>query len=415
MYLQKTRDFFSTLRHSDYRDAIVTSCEKLAIQQAGYLDSLTPESITRLPLAGKLFTVKDNIDVGGYPVCHGNPSVRYPATNTHAGAIQGLIEAGAILVGKTLMNEFAAGLDGKNAFYPPLINPNYPKYLVGGSSSGGAVSVAAGLVDFAIGTDTGGSIRIPACWTGSYGLRLAISDSDMSGVFPRSTTFDSLGIITRDLKTLDSVCYVMRKSFGYPSEIEDKTSTLICFDPTDLEAVSKSYRVVFNNLIEKLRNRYTVIEDPITVIRNRLNELALTVLMYEFHREFSQRFPSQADRPHKLGTTVLTDLNRGAAVSIQAYHQAIMELREGRESLIQSCQSIRISPLAGTSTPQSGAVFDPDSLRMFTFPWSVSGLAVLGVPVKIDNHSESRPDGLQLIASENTIGLLSAIAKVVKD
>lgn len=415
MYLSKTQNFFLALRKTDYKDSILTYCESLAVQQATYLDSLNVESISRLPLAGKFFTVKDNIDVAGYATFVGNPGTRYPLKSTSAGVIQCLSEAGAILVGKNLMNEFAAGLDGKNTFYPSLINPVYPQHLVGGSSSGGAVSVAAGLVDFALGTDTGGSVRIPACWTGSYGLRLAISDSDISGVFPRSLTFDSLGIITRNLQTLYSAWSVMRKRFTDPSELENKRAIRICFDPSDLKFVSKPYSIVFQMLIEKLQKRFTVIEDPIRLARERLNELALTVLMHEFYRDFSQRFYPKDEQPQSLGETVLTDLSRGAAVSVKAYRQAIKELFVMREVLIQSCSDIRLSPLAGISAPLRSAVFDGDHLRMFTLPWSLSGLTVLGVPVKIPYQSGNEPDGVQLIASADALHYLFTIAEYMKD
>ncbi len=415
MYLKKTQNFFLALRRSDYRDSVVTYCESLAVQQATYLDSLDVESIARLPLAGKLFTVKDNIDVAGYPTFVGNPGVRHPLTNTNAGALQCLTEAGAILVGKNLMNEFAAGLDGKNTFYPSLINPAYPQHLVGGSSSGGAVSVAAGLVDFALGTDTGGSVRIPACWNGLYGLRLAISDSDISGVFPRSLTFDSLGIIARNLQTLYGAWSLMHKRFIKFPEIEKEKSIRICFDPSDLNLVSEPCSILFQALIEKLRRRYTVIEDPISIDREKFNELALTVLMYEFYRDFRERFHSKDEQPQSLGETVLTDLSRGAAVSVKAYHQAITELLVMRKLLIRSCSDIRISPLAGIPAPLRSAVFDGDRLRMFTLPWSLSGLTVLGVPVKIPCQSGDEPDGVQLIASTDALHHLFTIADHMKD
>ena len=127
----------------------------------------------RGPLNGLTFAVKDFIDVAGCRTGGGNPDwlAGHPAAAHSAPVVEALLGAGARLVGKTNMDELAFSLEGANAHYGTPVNPACPDRLPGGSSSGSAVAVAAGLVDFALGTDTGGSVRVPASFTGVFGFR----------------------------------------------------------------------------------------------------------------------------------------------------------------------------------------------------------------------------------------------------
>ena len=124
-------------------------------------------------LSGLTFAAKDIIDVEGHITGCGNPDwlrTHEKALRT-APCIRRLIEAGATLVGKTVTEELATGLTGENIHYGAPINVNAPGRVSGGSSSGSAAAVAAGLVDFSLGSDTGGSVRAPASFCGIYGVR----------------------------------------------------------------------------------------------------------------------------------------------------------------------------------------------------------------------------------------------------
>ncbi|HXP93875.1 MAG TPA: amidase family protein, partial [Candidatus Binatia bacterium] len=120
------------------------------------------------PLAGRTFAAKDLFDVAGHVTGGGNPdwlATHDPAEKT-AWAVQTLVDAGATMVGKTHTDELSRGIFGENAHYGTPINPRAPGRVPGGSSSGSAAAVAGDLVDFAIGTDTGGSVRVPASFCG---------------------------------------------------------------------------------------------------------------------------------------------------------------------------------------------------------------------------------------------------------
>ena len=153
------------------------------------------------PLAGLTFAVKDIFDVAGYVTGRGNPEWRADAkpARAHAPAVAKLLDAGVRFVGKTHTAELAFSLDGRNEHYGTPINPAAPARVPGGSSSGSASAVAAGLVDFAVGSDTGGSVRGPASWCGIIGLRPTYGRIDISGAMPLAASFDTVGWFSRDM------------------------------------------------------------------------------------------------------------------------------------------------------------------------------------------------------------------------
>ena len=168
--------------------------EKIAPSATGALDGLT-------------FAVKDLIDVAGTPTGGGNPDWlkgQGPAAKS-APSVEALLAAGATLYGKTITDELAFGLEGRNAHYGMPVNPACPDRLPGGSSSGSGVAVAAGLVDFALGTDTGGSVRVPSSFVGVFGFRPTHNAVSTTGVIPFSPSYDTVGWFARDIATLSRI------------------------------------------------------------------------------------------------------------------------------------------------------------------------------------------------------------------
>jgi len=159
------------------------------------------------PLAGQSFAVKENIDVAGEVTTNGHPhgAATHPAARRNAAVVDTLLAAGARLVGKTHMDEMAYSLLGANPHYGTPINPAAPERHPGGSSSGSAVAVAAGLVSFALGTDTAGSCRAPAAFCGVFGFRSSHGAIPMAGVVPLAPSLDVIGWFARDLDRMASV------------------------------------------------------------------------------------------------------------------------------------------------------------------------------------------------------------------
>jgi amidase len=162
-------------------------------------------------LAGLEFAAKDLIDVAGHPTGGGNPdwARTNPVPTRHAWVVETLLEAGATLVGKTVTDEISLGILGENAFDGTPVNPRAPGRVAGGSSSGSASAVAAELCDVALGTDTGGSVRVPASFCGLYGIRPTHGRIDMSGVMKQAPSADTVGWLARDGATFARVAAVL--------------------------------------------------------------------------------------------------------------------------------------------------------------------------------------------------------------
>jgi amidase len=168
------------------------------------------------PLAGLTFGLKDIFDVAGAKTGFGNPDwlrTHEAATRT-APAAQYLLDAGAHLVGKTHTEEMAWSLTGENAHYGTPVNVSAPGRIPGGSSSGSAAAVAAGLVDFALGSDTGGSVRLPASYCGILGLRPTHGRISLEAVCPLAPSFDTCGWFARDAAVFERVGRVLLRDIA---------------------------------------------------------------------------------------------------------------------------------------------------------------------------------------------------------
>jgi amidase len=159
------------------------------------------------PLAGLTMAVKDLFHIAGHRTGFGNPDwlrTHPPATET-AAAVQRLLDAGADMVGKTHTDELAYSLSGENVHYGTPLNTRCPDRVPGGSSCGSVAAVAAGLVDFALGSDCGGSVRLPASYCGVLGMRPTLGRVPMDGVIPFSASFDVVGWFARDADVFERV------------------------------------------------------------------------------------------------------------------------------------------------------------------------------------------------------------------
>ncbi|MEK7231194.1 MAG: amidase [Pseudomonadota bacterium] len=184
------------------RDTIGAFCRHTHVELAGAASG---------PLAGLTFGAKDIYDVAGHKTGFGSPD--WLATHEAAGAtapvVQRVLDAGARMVGKTHTDELTYSLNGENAHYGTPVNVNAPGRIPGGSSSGSAAAVAAGLVDFALGSDTGGSVRAPASFCGIYGMRPTHGRIPLAGACPLAASFDTAGWFARDAGLLERVGWVL--------------------------------------------------------------------------------------------------------------------------------------------------------------------------------------------------------------
>jgi len=181
------------------------------------------------PLPGLTFAAKDLFDVAGHPTGGGNHDWArvHPVPTRHAWAVQTLLDAGATLIGKTITDEVSLGILGENAFDGTPLNTRAPDRVPGGSSSGSAAAVAAGLCDTALGTDTGGSVRVPASFCGLYGIRPTHGRLDLTGMLPQAPTSDTTGWFARDATTFARVSSVL---LGEPIPAALPTRLIVAVD-----------------------------------------------------------------------------------------------------------------------------------------------------------------------------------------
>jgi amidase len=181
------------------------------------------------PLAGLTFAAKDLFDVAGHPTGGGNPDWgrSNPVPARHAWAVQRLLDAGATLIGKTVTDEVSLGILGENPFDGTPLNPRAPDHVPGGSSSGSASAVAQGLCDAALGTDTGGSVRVPASFCGLHGIRPTHGRLDLTGMMPQAPSSDTTGWFARDAAIFARVSSVL---LGEPIPAELPTRLVVAVD-----------------------------------------------------------------------------------------------------------------------------------------------------------------------------------------
>jgi amidase len=197
-------------------------------ESGAWVQALALSPTGRGPLDTLRFAVKDLIDIAGTVTGCGNPDWRrtHPPAPAHAVCVAQLLAAGASCTGKTVTDELAFGLLGENHFDGTPVNPRAPGRVPGGSSSGSASAVACGFVDFALGTDTGGSVRVPASYCGLYGMRPSHDHVSLAGVMPFAPSFDTVGVLTR---SADVLTWVMSVLLGcaFPAPAEPETIYLV--------------------------------------------------------------------------------------------------------------------------------------------------------------------------------------------
>ncbi len=168
------------------------------------------------PLAGLTFAAKDIFDVAGHVTGCGNPhwKATHGPADANAWVVQALVDAGATMTGKTITDELTRGIFGENMHYGTPRNPRAPGRVPGGSSSGSASAVAGKLVDFALGSDTGGSVRVPASFCGLYGLRPTHGRIHRDGMLLQAPSYDTIGWFARDAETFARVGAVILPPAG---------------------------------------------------------------------------------------------------------------------------------------------------------------------------------------------------------
>lgn len=416
-------------------NAVTCTLTDQALQQAERLDLERSEGHIRGPLHGIPIVVKDNIDMAGVPSTVGSAACIDNIATDDAGIVQGLKRAGAIIIAKTNMNEFAAGLCGRNRHFGDVRNPWGKARSAGGSSSGTAAAVAAGLCMGGIGTDTGGSIRVPAAWCGLVGLRPTMGLVPSQGIFPRATSLDTAGPIGRsaqdvawllDALTLKDVPAAPhpphRASGSYAANLSAGVHGLKIgidrgFVASDVDA--ETLGLLDRSLTQFGQLGADVAEIDVPALRSELDysDLMRGVLLYEFGtaiEPFRLKNPGFTDR---VGPIVQRELQECTRISRSDYEQLTGTRKDFAASLRRVFE--QVDALVMPAMPMPALSLDADDAefqqgRRFMLPFSFAGLPSLVLPIGLSE--DGLPIGAQLVADfhqEATLLRIAAAYEVV--
>jgi len=347
------------------------------------------------PLARVPYLAKDLFDVAGMPTLAGStflPEVRPPPTRDGA-IVTALAKAGAVLAGKTHMHEFAYGITGENPHYGDCERPGFPLRTTGGSSSGSAAAVAAGIVPLALGSDTGGSVRVPAAFCGLYGFRVTPRDAWISDAVPLSRSYDTAGWFTANAADLRTTIHAL---VGFDCSARPLRGCYLEMPGLDPEVAAACQRAALafaspaEAAVRKALHRgFERSADTYNTV--------VSLEAWEFHRPWAERYrdcysPGVWQRLNRAHS-VTPEMTRVAATHTAAIHALWADYFHGHDYLVMAA-----SP-AAAFTREEFTLENRLRVLGLTAPASIGGLPVLTIPVPL---ASGLTTGLQIILPEAT-------------
>lgn len=343
---------------------------------------------------GTVVAVKDLVDVAGMVTTAGGIILPNEPAEHDAPVVQRIRREGCVVVGKANLHEFAYGVTSKNPHYGTVRNPHDKARVAGGSSGGSAVAVAAGMCDWAIGSDTGGSIRVPASLCGVVGFKPAYGSIDISGVIPLSWSLDTLGPMAQDVESAARAFSLMS---GEAVSIENAGRPRLAVPAgwiTDLdEPTARAWRLVSHGLPEVA-----------FVDRDLLFRTGLTILLVEaatYHRRWA------SESPEKYGTDVLGHIRRGLGILAVDFEEALRERKRLQEAAARAMEGIDALLLPATAIvapPVDAGNEVREPLARFTRPFNTTGQPVVALPAPVSGL----PVGMQVVGRTNADALRAA-------
>ena len=389
-----------------------------ARRQARELDQDLAAGRDRGPLHGVPITIKDILDIKGIPTTAASRVRDGHVAQRDCPAVAHLRQAGAVFIGKTNLHEFAFGTTNEDSAFGPARNPFDPTRSPGGSSGGSAASLAAGIGLATIGTDTGGSIRIPAAACGLVGLKPALGEVSTDGVVPLSRTMDHVGPLTR---TVADACLVYHALLGDhaatpPAPVPLSGLRLATPRPYFCDVLDREVRSSFDAALERLRAAGAHIDD---IEIHHANDIAQVYLHLVLADGAAYHASTLEAMPEKYTPAVRLRLEMGRYVMAEDYVRAL----KGREMLKREVDAALgqhdalVLPTLPIAAPTIGATTveidgKPEPVRnvmlRLTQLFDVTGHPAIALPM--EKTSAGLPCSLQLVGGQTDALLRVALA-----
>ena len=388
-----------------------------ARQQAREADRAIAAGRDRGPLHGVPISVKDLLDIRGTATTAASRVREGHVAERDAPAIVRMREAGAVLIGKTNLHEFAFGTTNEDSAFGPARNPHDPLRSPGGSSGGSAVSVATGMALATLGTDTGGSIRIPAAACGIVGLKPGAGEVSTEAVVPLSSTLDHVGPLTRDVT---DAWHVYHALLGRTSErpLSARPDGLRLGVPRKYfcDVLDDEVRARFEAALDALRKNGATIDEVTIPHADHIVPAYLHIVLSEaaaYHAATLDTVPERYTKPVRLrlemGRGILAEDYVRARAGREVLRREVDAALAGRDALALPTLPIPAPPI-GASTVRVGRKDEPvrNLMLRLTQLFNLSGHPAISLPAGLT--SGGLPCGLQLVGAQTDELLSVALA-----
>ncbi|MCJ0828219.1 amidase [Acinetobacter sp. NIPH1876] len=347
--------------------------------------------------------VKDSIDIQGIQTMAGSKALmRSQPASTNAEVVNRILAADCQITAKTNLHELAFGITGINHHFGTALNPKYPELIPGGSSSGSAAAVAAGLADFTLGTDTGGSIRMPAACCGVYGLKPTFGRVSRAGVHPATSSLDCVGPFANSVKMIETAMQIIDPTFHQHTEL------------TQVPKLAWLNVVADSVVIETIQQYLTQANLTVSDVTLKGFEAAFNAGMQIINYENWQAY-GELTQTGLLGADVNARLLKAADTTLAQVKQAEQvkaDFTAELDALLTQYDAL-ILPTLPQLPPK---VADAENtvaflnLKGLVRPFNLSGHPAISIPLQT---SEGLPVGLQIVAKHNADEYLCAVAKYI--
>lgn len=398
-------------------NAFVTVDPDGALQAAEKADAELAEGADLGPLHGIPVAVKDIIDVAGLPTTMGSAHFADNVSTSDAECVRRLRDGGAVLVGKTTTHEFAFGASGDSSHNGPSRNPHDTSRVTGGSSGGSGAAVAAGMVPLAMGTDTGGSVRIPAALCGVVGFKPTFNAIPTDGVFPLSQSLDHVGVLARTPQDCRTAYRVLAGLRSTPSRESGEAATIGWIDPATLHPtdpeVARIARAALG--VDGLAVQDVELRDPAVLHKSFAG--------IQFSEAYANHAERVAQNPQLFTPDVLDRLEEAAKTAGWQHVRALAARDQWRSEVDELLSGVDLLALPTTCVvaPEIGqreieidgaGTTVRGALVSLTKTWNVAGIPAASVPTGTIGNL---PVGLQLACRPGQEDLLFAVAARILD